>query len=236
MGARVPRIRGPGTARTPTPLTPLAPLFFPANITIPSLSPTAGSPQIELHSIDSHRTIYFTLPQTHVVRTATIHLYYAFSPALLPQLSQLKLILNGTLFATIQPSAGQSGGPQPQENAGSPQISPLNNGADQETDFTIPPALLVRNNTLTIEFIGHYTTGYEDPANTSLWARVHRNTSLDIHGDLLPLADDLKQLAHALCRSRGDSACQHSRRLSVAALVQSHSGRRHRHQLLRPGL
>ena len=34
----------------------------------------------------------------------------------------------------------------------------------------------------------------EDPANTTLWARVHRSTYLDIQGDLLPLADDLKQL------------------------------------------
>jgi cellulose synthase (UDP-forming) len=146
----------------------------------------AGSPQIELHSIDSRRKIYFTLLQSHVVRTATIHLYYAFSPALIPQLSQLKLILNGTLFATIQPSAGQVGAPQPQENVG-----PLQ---DQEADVNIPPELLGRNNTLAIEFIGHYTTGHEDPANTSLWARVDRKTSLDILGDLQPIADDLKQL------------------------------------------
>jgi cellulose synthase (UDP-forming) len=34
----------------------------------------------------------------------------------------------------------------------------------------------------------------EDPANTTLWARVHRNTYIEMQGDLLPLADDLKQL------------------------------------------
>jgi cellulose synthase (UDP-forming) len=139
----------------------------------------AGSPQIELHSIDRQHTIYFTLPQTHVVRTATIHFSYAFSPALIPQLSQLKLILNGTLFATVQPTAGKYGG---------------SDGSDSEADFNIPPELLVHNNALTVEFIGHYTMNCEDPANTALWARVHPNTWLDIRGDLLPLADDLKQL------------------------------------------
>ena len=139
----------------------------------------AGSPQIELHSIDRQHTIYFTLPQTHVVRTATIHFSYAFSPALIPQLSQLKLILNGTLFATVQPAAGKYGG---------------SDGSDSEADFNIPPELLVHNNALTVEFIGHYTMNCEDPANTALWARVHPNTSIDIRGDLLPLADDLKQL------------------------------------------
>ncbi len=139
----------------------------------------AGSPQIELHSTDRQHTIYFTLPQTHVVRTATIHFSYAFSPALIPQLSQLKLILNGTLFATVQPTAGKYGG---------------SDGSDSEVDFNIPPELLVHSNALTIEFIGHYTMSCEDSSNASLWARVHPNTSLDIRGDLLPLADDLKQL------------------------------------------
>jgi cellulose synthase (UDP-forming) len=139
----------------------------------------AGSPQIELHSIDRQHNVYFTLPQTHVVRTARIHVYYAFSPGLIPQISHLKLIMNGTLFATIQPAAGQFGG---------------SDGRDAETEFTIPPELLVHNNTLTIEFIGHYVWVCEDPANTTLWARVHRNTYLEIDGDLLPMADDLKQL------------------------------------------
>ena len=34
----------------------------------------------------------------------------------------------------------------------------------------------------------------EDPANTALWARVSSNSSLEFSGEVLPLADDLKQL------------------------------------------
>ena len=79
----------------------------------------------------------------------------------------------------MQPTPGQLGG---------------SDAHDAEAEFTIPPELLVHNNNLTIEFIGHYTMVCEDPANTTLWARVHRSTFLDIQGDLLPLADDLKQL------------------------------------------
>jgi cellulose synthase (UDP-forming) len=139
----------------------------------------AGSPQIELHGIDSSHTVYFTLPQTHVVRSAKIHIYYSFSPSLLPQLSHIKLILNGTLFGTVQPTPGQLGG---------------SSSEDAEAVLNIPPELLVHDNALTIQFIGHYTMVCEDPANTTLWARVHRNTALEIEGDLLPLADDVKQL------------------------------------------
>ncbi len=139
----------------------------------------AGSPQIELHGIDTMHSVNFTLPKTHVVRTAKIHVYYAFSPSLLPQLSHLKLILNGSLFATIQPTPGQSGG---------------SDSRDAEAEFSIPAGLLAHNNTLTFEFIGHYIMVCEDPANTALWSRVHLSTFLDIRGDLSPLADDLKQL------------------------------------------
>ena len=161
----------------------------PANSAISAVSPgqyrdsftlaEAGSPQIEFHNIDSTHNIYFTLPQTHVVRASKIHVYYAFSPGLLPQLSHLKLSINGTLFATIQPAPGQSGG---------------SDNRIGEAEFQIPPELLVHQNALTIEFIGHYATNCEDPANTTLWARVLRNTYLEMTGDLLPLADDLKQL------------------------------------------
>ncbi len=88
-------------------------------------------------------------------------------------------MMNGTLFATVQPTPNGSGG-------SSTQIG--------EAEFSIPPELMVHNNALTIQFIGHYVMVCEDPANTTLWARVHRSTYLDIQGDLLPLADDLKQL------------------------------------------
>jgi cellulose synthase (UDP-forming) len=139
----------------------------------------AGSPQIEFHNIESTHNISFSLPQTHVIRAAKMHVVYAFSPGLLPQLSHLKLSINGTLFATIQPTAGASGG---------------SDGRTAEADLPIPPELLVHQNALTIEFIGHYAANCEDPASTTLWARVLRSSAIETTGDLLPLADDLKQL------------------------------------------
>ena len=125
--------------------------------------------------------------------------HYAFSPSLIPQLSHLKLIMNGTLFATIQPTPGQNGG---------------SDSRDAEAEFTIPPELLVHNNTLTIEFIGHYTMVCEDPANTTLWARVSPNTYIDIRGRSAASGRRSQAIAHAVRRSGRHSAAQHSRGLS----------------------
>ena len=139
----------------------------------------AGSSPIEMHGTDSRHSIYFNLPLTHSVRSAQIHVNYTFAPGLLPKMSHLQLLMNGTLFATIDPTPAQA------HAAG---------GHDLEADFEIPAALLQHTNTFTIQFIGHYTTACEDPANAALWARVERNSFLDIQGVLVIPADDLKNL------------------------------------------
>ena len=41
------------------------------------------------------------MPQTQIVKTATMHIRYHFSPGLIPDISHLKVSLNGTLFATL---------------------------------------------------------------------------------------------------------------------------------------
>ncbi len=138
-----------------------------------------GSDNLELRGIDTQSSMFFNLKQTHVVRTAKMHISYSFSPSLLPQLSHIRLLMNGTLFATIQYP--------PNENT-------TTGAREMEADFDVPSDLLVRRNELTIEFIGHYTMVCEDPANTALWARVNNSSYLDMAGDILPLADDLKQL------------------------------------------
>ncbi len=210
----------PPTRRRPPPPTRVPPCS-PGSISTTSRWPMPAAPQIELHGIDTQHNIYFTLPQTHVPTTAKIHLYYSFSPSLLPQLSHLKLILNGTLFATVQPTPGQLGG---------------SDSRDMEAEFTIPPELLVHNNTLTIEFIGHYTMVCEDPANTTLWARVHRNSYIEFEGNQLPMADDLKQLPMPFLDPAVIQPLSIPGGLRFGAVDEGDPGGGHRHQLLRHDL
>ena len=89
-----------------------------------------GSGPIEMHGIDSQTSIFFTLQQTHVVKSAKIHIYYAFSPGLLPALSHIQLSINGTLFATLPVPPGQT---------------PGSASKVEQAEISIPAELLVRN-------------------------------------------------------------------------------------------
>ena len=133
--------------------------------------------EIVFRGVAASRNIPFSLPQTEVVQQAQLNLQYAFSPGLIAQMSHLSVFLNGTLIATL---------PVPQ-NRGEMQ-----NGLAAKVE--LPSQLLVRDNVLGFEFIGHYTQRCEDPANTALWSRVENSTSIQLSGSLLPLADDLKIL------------------------------------------
>ena len=125
------------------------------------------------------RTVGFTVPPNESVKTATLKLRYAFSPALLPDVSQLNVSLNGTLVASLAVRAAA--------NASMP-------GAPLESALALPAALLAHENQLVFEFIGHSSAQCEDPTNPALWARVESSSTINLAGSLLTPANDLASL------------------------------------------
>jgi cellulose synthase (UDP-forming) len=155
---------------------------------------------IVLRGADAFRTIRFSLPPTQVVKTATMHLHYHFSPALLPSISQLKISLNGTLFATV-----------PVTTQPATEIAPTGATATHnenslllETTLTLPAEAFAPSNELTFEFVGHYTTRCEDPSSSALWSHVDTTSTIEFAGSLVALADDLKSLPAPFYDSRVD--------------------------------
>jgi cellulose synthase (UDP-forming) len=147
-----------------------------------------GTPDtIVLRGVDAHHTVYFSVPQTQVVKTATMRLRYHFSPGLLPMISHLNVSLNRSLFATLPVRTSPTIG-------GDDTNAATQNSALLEATLTLPADALVHNNELTFEFVGHYTTSCEDPSNTTLWSHVDANSSIELGGTLLPLQNDLKVL------------------------------------------
>jgi cellulose synthase (UDP-forming) len=158
-----------------------------------ALSDLGVSNTIVLRGVDAVDTLRFSLPRTQLVKTATMHLRYHASPALIPSLSHLKVSLNGTLFATLpvttQPPATPSSNPAPPANT--PQSE---NNSLLESTVTLPAELLALDNQLTFEFIGHYAPKCEDPSHSALWAHIDNNSTIEFAGTLIPLEDNLKLL------------------------------------------
>ncbi len=164
-------------------LTPAGPVPPPAATSEGSFHETftlndIGVPEkIVFRGVDASRNIPFSLPENEMVQHASLKLQYAFSPGLIAQMSHLSVFLNGTLISTL---------PVPQSKG------EIQNGL--ETTIPLPAELLVRDNVLGFQFIGHYTQQCEDPSNSVLWGRVENRTSIDLSGSLLQLANDLKIL------------------------------------------
>jgi cellulose synthase (UDP-forming) len=179
-------IASPGGAA----VTPVAQAAAPGSFNnVFTLNDLGVADTIVLRGVDAYRTVYFSLPQTQVVKTATMHLQYHFSPGLIPALSHLKVSLNGTVFATL-PVAAPPTPPSPAD-ANGPRRE---NGAMLESTLTLPAEMIVRDNQLTFEFIGHYTMECEDPSHTTLWSHVDATSTIEFGGSLIPLKDDLKLL------------------------------------------
>jgi cellulose synthase (UDP-forming) len=167
-----------------------------------SLSDVGVPETIVLRGVDAYHSVYFSVPQTQLVKTATMTLKFHFSPGLLPMISHLKVSLNGTLFATIPVTTSPtvigteandlSADAKLQEQ--SALVAHEQNSALLTATLTMPAEMLVHDNELTFEFIGHYTLQCEDPSHSTLWAQVDTTSTLELSGSLLPLPNDLKLL------------------------------------------
>ncbi|MGC3777929.1 cellulose biosynthesis cyclic di-GMP-binding regulatory protein BcsB, partial [Escherichia coli] len=64
--------------------------------------------------------------------------------------------------------------------AGSIPLPKENSGSMQTAKVDIPAKLITEFNRLSLQFIGHYTMGCEDPLHSSLWTRVANGSTLDL--------------------------------------------------------
>jgi len=159
-----------------------------------SLSNLGVSHTIVMQGLDAFNTIHFALPQTQVVKTATMHLRYHLSPGLIPSLSHIKVSLNGTLFATLPVIDPHSADPTTQATRTVTNPAPTQSPDLLESTVTLPADALTRDNQLTFEFVGHYASQCEDPTHSTLWAHIDNSSTIEFIGTLTQLHDDLKLL------------------------------------------
>ncbi len=128
-----------------------------------------------LRGVDGRYSIPFNVRADEVISKATLKLSYAYSPELLSELSKINVLINGEVAASLS---------LPKDAAGA-QVTQVVN---------LPPHLVTEYNQLTLQLIGHYTTGCEDPQHSSLWANISNQSELELSSDANPLPNELAGL------------------------------------------
>jgi cellulose synthase (UDP-forming) len=108
------------------------------------------------------------------VTDGKIDVSLAYSPALIPELSHLTVLLNGEVLGSI---------PLPKDKA-----------SGQTATLAINPVLFQQDNRILFRFIGHYTLGCEDPMHSSLWLVMSNTSAINMQLQKLTLANDLSLL------------------------------------------
>ncbi|KZR34440.1 cellulose synthase regulator BcsB [Enterobacter genomosp. S] len=139
-------------------------------LTFAQIAPPPGS--MVLRGINPNGGIEFGMRSDEVVSKAMLNLEYTPSPSLLPVQSQLKVYLNDELMDVL---------PVTKEQLGKKTLAQV----------PINPLFITDFNRVRLEFVGHYRDVCENPANSTLWLDVGRNSSLQMTYQPLALKNDL---------------------------------------------
>lgn len=134
----------------------------------------AGRP-IALRGVESEASVSMGVRRDEMVEAAKLRLTVTLSPALIPSLSHLKVMLNDETLQTIALD---------KDRLGTPQTVELN----------IDPRYFTDYNRFRFQFVGHYTLECETPTHSSLWATISNESQLELTLRQLPQRDDLALL------------------------------------------
>jgi cellulose synthase (UDP-forming) len=132
---------------------------------------------LEMRGPHAYSSINFTLSHTLVPQHAALHLLYQFDPSLKTASAFLKLFLNGTLIATLEPESA------------SEAIDGLS-----EKEIVVSEDLLLRTNTLAFEWIDTRPAPKNAQTKVPVACRISPLSALRVRGDHLRWQNDLSQL------------------------------------------
>ncbi|WP_438382409.1 UDP-forming cellulose synthase catalytic subunit [Asaia sp. BMEF1] len=116
----------------------------------------------------------FGIAPSEVVTAATLSLYGALSPDMLPAGSGVTIFLNDQFIGVLHPDRDK------------PQFGPMT--------FQVNPLFFKEHNILTFHFAGQYTLSCGDQTSAVLWAKILGQSSLSITSAPLPPSRDLASL------------------------------------------
>jgi hypothetical protein len=130
---------------------------------------------IELRGVQGTATLNLGIRRDEVVVRAVLRLRFAYSPALIQELSHLRVSLNGQTLAAVP-------------------LTKADAGHEIEHLITLDPRYFTDYNQLRLDLVGHYSTGCEDPQHSAVWATVSRQSDLTLTVKPIELRNDLALL------------------------------------------
>ena len=130
---------------------------------------------IELRGVRSTASLNLDIRRDEIVVRAVLHLRITYSPALIPELSHLRVSLNGQTLAAIP-------------------LTKADAGREVEREVTLDPRYFTDFNRLRLDLVGHYSTACEDPEHSAVWATISRQSDLSLTIRPIELRNDLALL------------------------------------------
>ncbi|HUO19276.1 MAG TPA: cellulose biosynthesis cyclic di-GMP-binding regulatory protein BcsB [Steroidobacteraceae bacterium] len=134
-----------------------------------------GAGAMTLEGVTATGAVNFGIRADQLVSGGTLHLLLTASPALLQDLSHIRVTLNNQTVAAV---------PLTRADAGHPV----------ERAIPLDPRYFSDYNHIQLDFIGHYTTACEDPQHSSLWVKVSDESDVTLEVRPLELRDELALL------------------------------------------
>ena len=140
-----------------------------------SLRDLGSAGPVELRGVAGYSDLPIGSRGDEIITQARLHLRYSYSPSMLPELSHLRISLNGEPAAAV---------PLPRETA----------GHEITRDVEINPQYFADFNHLRLQLVGHYTHDCEDPGHTGLWTTISDRSELELQLRAVNLRNDLALL------------------------------------------
>lgn len=140
-----------------------------------SFKQLSGQAMLPLRSTTGSSTITFGSRADELVTRAVLRIRYLYSPALIPDQSHIKVVLNGETVGVM---------PITKEDAGRTVLR----------EIEIDPRFFSDFNRLDLQFVGHYTMQCENPLHSSLWADISGTSELELTTQPLLLKSNLAML------------------------------------------
>lgn len=159
-----------------------------------------GAGPMELRGAQPIGAVNIGTRMDELIVAARLYLRMTYSPAMLPDLSHVRVSLNGQALAAL---------PLPREQA----------GREVERLVELDPRYFSEFNQIRFDLVGHYTTACEDAQHSSLWAVISQQSELELEIRTLELRNDLALLPAPFFDRRDN------RRLELPVVLPNHPSR-----------